>query len=299
MSVQSDLLNPPPLATRAWVAAVQFVRQQPFGALGALIICAIGLSGLFAEWVAPYDPLEIDYFATFAAPSWEHWAGTDEFGRDILSRLIFGARTALIISLASATLGCVGGAILGMASAYFGGRIDFVIQRLMDIVLSFPIIVLALVVVAVLGRYPVAGVDLNLVVAIAIPMVPKSARVIRSAALQVAVMPYVDAARALGFSHRRIILRHMAPNLVAPFLILFTAYIAQAILLEAALSFLGLGVTEPTPAWGLMLSGNATQFFMTAPWAIIFPGIAISLSVFAFNLYGDALRDWLDPKFKF
>jgi ABC-type dipeptide/oligopeptide/nickel transport systems, permease components len=299
MSVQSDLLNPPPLTTRAWQAASQFVRQQPFGTLGALIIVAIGLSGLFAEWVAPYDPLEIDYFATFAPPSWEHWAGTDEFGRDILSRLIYGARTAMIISLSASTLGVVAGAILGMASAYFGGRIDFTIQRIMDILLSFPIIVLALVVVAVLGRFPVAGVDLNLVVAIAIPMIPKSARVIRAAALQVAVMPYVDAARALGFSHRRIILRHMAPNLVAPFLILFTAYVAQAILLEAALSFLGLGVTEPTPAWGLMLSGNASQFFMTAPWAIVFPGLAISLSVFAFNLYGDALRDWLDPKFKF
>ncbi|HPD91377.1 MAG: ABC transporter permease [Rhodobacter sp.] len=299
MSSQSDLLNPPPLTARAWLAASQFVRQQPFGTLGALIIVAIGLSGLFAEWVAPYDPLEIDYFATFAPPSWEHWAGTDEFGRDILSRLIYGARTAMIISLSASTLGVVAGAILGMASAYFGGRIDFAIQRVMDILLSFPIIVLALVVVAVLGRFPVAGVDLNLVVAIAIPMIPKSARVIRAAALQVAVMPYVDAARALGFSHSRIILRHMAPNLVAPFLILFTAYVAQAILLEAALSFLGLGVTEPTPAWGLMLSGNATQFFMTAPWAIIFPGLAISLSVFAFNLYGDALRDWLDPKFKF
>ena len=299
MSISSDLLNPPPLSARAWLGATQFIRQQPFGTLGALIICAIILSGLFAEWVAPYDPLEIDYFATFAPPSLEHWAGTDEFGRDILSRMIFGARTAMIIALSASLLGCVSGAILGMASAYFGGRIDFTIQRIMDILLSFPIIVLALVVVAVLGRYPVAGVDLNLVVAIAIPMIPKSARVIRSAALQVAVMPYVDAARALGFSHSRIILRHMAPNLVAPFLILFTAYIAQAILLEAALSFLGLGVTEPTPAWGLMLSGNASQFFMTAPWVIFFPGLAISLSVFAFNLYGDALRDWLDPKFKF
>lgn len=299
MSARFDLLTPPPLSTRITHAALQFIRQQPFGTLGALIILTIGFSGLFAGWVAPYDPLEINYFDTFAAPSRAHWAGTDEFGRDILSRMIYGARTAMIIALSASLLGCVSGSILGMASAYFGGRIDFIIQRIMDILLSFPIIVLALVVVAVLGRYPVAGVDLNLVVAIAIPMIPKSARVIRSAALQIAVMPYVDAARALGFSHSRIILRHMAPNLVAPFLILLTAYIAQAILLEAALSFLGLGVTEPTPAWGLMLSGNASQFFLTAPWVIIFPGLAISLSVFAFNLYGDALRDWLDPKFKY
>lgn len=295
----SPTLSAPSLFKRGLHAAVLFVRQQPFGTLGALIILLIGFSGIFAEWVAPYDPLEINYMSTFSPPDWAHWMGTDDFGRDILSRLIYGARTAMIISLCASLIGCSLGGIIGMSSAYFGGRVDFVIQRLMDILLSFPIIVLALVVVAVLGRNPVFGVDLNLVVAIAIPMIPKVARVIRSASLQIAVMPYVDAARALGFNHRRIILRHMAPNLVAPFLILFTAYIAQAILLEAALSFLGLGVTEPTPAWGLMLSGNASQFFLTAPWVIIFPGLAISLSVFAFNLYGDALRDWLDPKFKF
>lgn len=276
-----------------------FVVEQPLGTLGAILVLTIGLSGLFAKWVAPYDPVEINYIAIFEAPSWQHWAGTDDFGRDILSRLIYGARTAMIISLSASLLGCTVGALIGVSSAYFGGRVDFVLQRVMDILLSFPIIVLALVVVAVLGKRPVLGIDLNLIFAIAIPMVPKAARVIRSAALQVAVMPYVDAAKALGFSHRRIILRHMAPNLVAPFLILFTAYIAQAILLEAGLSFLGLGVTEPTPSWGLMLSGNASQFFLTAPWVVIFPGVAISLSVLGFNLYGDALRDWLDPKFKF
>ena len=279
--------------------ALLFVRQQPFGTLGAVIILVMSLSGVFAEWVAPYDPLEISFADTFLPPSLAHWAGTDEFGRDIFSRIIYGARTALLISIAASLIGCIIGGLVGIVSAYFGGRVDFFIQRVMDILLSFPIIVLALVVVAVLGQNLVLGIDINLVFAIAIPMIPKVARVIRAAALQIAVMPYVDAARALGFSHTRIVLRHMAPNLAAPFLILLTAYIAQAILLEAALSFLGLGVTEPTPAWGLMLSGNATQFFQTAPWAIVFPGLAISLSVFAFNLYGDALRDWLDPKFKF
>ncbi|WP_372604063.1 ABC transporter permease [Actibacterium sp.] len=299
MSNVSASLSAPPLYKRILHAASQFVREQPFGTVGALVILTIGFAGIFAEWVAPYDPLEINYMSTFAPPSLEHWMGTDDFGRDILSRLIYGARTAMIISLSASLIGCSIGGIVGMSSAYFGGRVDFIIQRLMDVLLSFPIIVLALVVVAVLGRNPVFGVDMNLVLAISIPMIPKVSRVIRSASLQIAVMPYVDAARALGFNHRRIILRHMAPNLVAPFLILLTAYIAQAILLEAALSFLGLGVTEPTPAWGLMLSGNASQFFLTAPWVIIFPGLAISLSVFAFNLYGDAMRDWLDPKFKF
>lgn len=289
----------PSLFATIFRAMRTFVVQQPLGTLGALLVLVIGFAGIFAEWVAPYDPLAIDYAATFGAPSWQHWAGTDDFGRDILSRLIYGARTAMVISLASSLIGVTIGALLGVASAYFGGKVDFIIQRIMDIMLSFPIIVLALVVVAVLGKWPVLGIDLNLVFAIALPMVPKVARVIRSAALQVAVMPYVDAARALGFSHTRIVLRHMVPNLVAPFLILFTAYIAQAILLEAGLSFLGLGVTEPTPSWGLMLSGNASQFFLTAPWVVIFPGVAISLSVLGFNMYGDALRDWLDPKFKY
>jgi peptide/nickel transport system permease protein len=166
------------------------------------------------------------------------------------------------------------------------------------VMLAFPIIVLALVVVAMLGRNLVGGVDVNLIVAIAIPIVPKVARVVRSAALSIREMPYIDAARAAGFSHTRIIFRHMVPNVSAPFLIMFTAFIAQAILLEASLSFLGLGVTEPTPAWGLMLSGNASDFYREAPWMILFPGLAISVAVFAFNLFGDSLRDWLDPKFK-
>ena len=171
------------------------------------------------------------------------------------------------------------------------------IQRCTDILLAFPVIVLALVIVAVFGRNPLAGIDVNLIMAIAIPVVPNVARVIRSSALSIAAMPFIDAARA-GYSHSRIILRHIAPNVVAPYLILVSAYIAQAILLEAALSFLGLGVTEPTPAWGLMLSGNASDFYREAPWMIIFPGLAITLAVFAFSMLGDSLRDWLDPKFK-
>jgi peptide/nickel transport system permease protein len=158
--------------------------------------------------------------------------------------------------------------------------------------------VLALVVVAILGKGQWLGIDFNLIGAIAIPVIPKVARVLRSSALAIREMPYIDAARAAGYSNTRIIFRHIVPNVTAPYLILFTAYVAQAILLEASLSFLGLGVTEPTPAWGLMLSGNASDFYREAPWMIIFPGLAISLAVFAFNLFGDALRDWLDPKIK-
>jgi peptide/nickel transport system permease protein len=287
-----------PALRRPRPAAIEFCRQQPLGAVSFAIICLMMAAGLFSERLAPYDPLQIDFDAILAAPSWQHWAGTDAFGRDIFSRIVYGARTALVIGFLSSFIGSTLGAALGATSAYFGGRIDDAIQRLVDVLLAFPIIVLALVVVAVLGKSLVFGIDANLVVAIAIPIVPKVARVVRAAALSVRAMPYIDAARAAGYSHRRIILRHMAPNLVAPYLIMLTAYIAQAILLEASLSFLGLGVTEPTPAWGLMLSGNASDFYKQAPWMILFPGLAISVAVFAFNLFGDALRDWLDPKFK-
>lgn len=277
---------------------LQFIILQPTGALGLAVILIMMIAAIFADVVAPYDPVAVDFGAMLGAPSLEHLFGTDAFGRDVFSRIIYGARTALAVGFLSAITGCTIGAIIGVVAAYFGGKIDMVISALIDIMLSFPIIVLALVVVAVLGKGQWLGIDFNLIGAIAIPVIPKVARVLRSSALAIREMPYVDAARAAGYSNTRIIFRHIVPNVTAPYLILFTAYVAQAILLEASLSFLGLGVTEPTPAWGLMLSGNASDFYREAPWMIIFPGVAISLAVFAFNLFGDALRDWLDPKIK-
>jgi peptide/nickel transport system permease protein len=277
---------------------VLFMTQQPLGAAGLVIIVLMGVCAAFAQWVAPYDPLAVDYGAMLAAPSAGHWLGTDSFGRDVLSRIIYGARTALAIGFIASFLGCTVGAVIGVASAYFGGKTDLIVQGVMDVLLSFPIIVLAITVVAVLGNYVVLGLDINLIIAIAIPMLPRVERVVRASALAVRELPYVDAARAAGYSHARIIFRHMVPNVVAPYLILLTAFVAQAILAEASLSFLGLGVTEPTPSWGLMLSGSAADFYQQAPWMIVFPGIAISLGVFAFNLFGDSLRDWLDPKIK-
>lgn len=288
----------PSTVSRSPGAVMEFVRQQPLGAVSFVIIVLMMGAGIFCEWVAPYDPLAIDFVSLLGAPSWEHWCGTDAYGRDICSRLIYGSRTALMIGFVSSFLGSTLGAILGVASAYFGGRIDNWIQRIVDVLLAFPIIVLALVVVAAFGRFTIGGIDVNLILAIAIPIVPRVSRVVRAAALSVRVMPYVDAARAAGYSHSRIIFRHMAPNVVAPYLIMLTAFIAQAILAEASLSFLGLGVQEPTAAWGLMLSGNAADFYRQAPWMVLFPGIAISLAVFAFNLFGDSLRDYLDPRFK-
>jgi peptide/nickel transport system permease protein len=298
MSSACGTLPGPASEIRQPKAYVEFCRQQPLGAVSFAIICVMMVAGIFCDWVSPYDPLAIDFASILGAPSWEHWCGTDAFGRDICSRLIYGSRTALVIGFTSSFLGSSAGAVLGIASAYFGGRIDSAIQRVVDVFLAFPIIVLALVVVAAFRKFLIGGIDVNLIFAIAIPIVPRVARVVRAAAMSVRVMPYVDAARAAGYSHTRIIFRHMAPNVVAPYLIMLTAFIAQAILAEASLSFLGLGVQEPTAAWGLMLSGNAADFYRQAPWMILFPGVAISISVFAFNLFGDSLRDYLDPRFK-
>jgi peptide/nickel transport system permease protein len=275
-----------------------FVATQPLGAFGAVVIAIIAISALGADLISPYDPEEVDFAGMLMGPSLGHPLGTDAFGRDVLARIIFGARTALAIGFISSFLGSSLGALIGVAAAYFRGKLDLAIQAVIDILLSFPIIVLALVVVTVLGKGMAFGVDWNLIAAIAVPVVPNVARVVRSAALAIREMPYIEAARAAGYSNARIIFRHIVPNVMAPYLIMITAFIAQAILLEASLSFLGLGVVEPTPSWGLMLSGHAADFYHQAPWMILFPGFAISLAVFAFNLFGDSLRDWLDPRLK-
>jgi peptide/nickel transport system permease protein len=279
---------------RSWRdLVVEFCRERPLGAIGAVVVLVNLLVAVGANVLAPYDPLATDYAAMLAGPSAAHWLGTDAFGRDVLSRIIYGSRTAMLVGFSCAFFGATVGAIIGVTSAYFAGKIDLLIQRVMDIFLSFPLIILALAVVSILGT----GVS-NVIMAITVPMIPNCARVVRASALGVRQMPYVDAARAAGFGHGRIIFRHMLPNVMAPYLIMLTAYVGQAILLEASLSFLGLGVAEPTAAWGLMLRGAAVEFAETAPWLAIFPGLAISLGVFAFNLFGDSLRDALDPKLR-
>jgi peptide/nickel transport system permease protein len=273
--------------------ALTFCRRQPLGTFGLAIVLIVFLAGGLADWIAPFDPEENDFSAMMQAPSWVHLLGTDQLGRDILSRLVFGARTAMIVGFSSAVVGSLVGLVLGVASAYFGGWFDLVFQRLLDILMAFPLIILALAVVAVFG----AGV-FNVIVAITIPLVPRCGRVVRSSALAIREVPYVDAARALGFSHARIVLRHMVPNVIAPFLILLSAFVGQAILAEASLSYLGLGVQEPVPAWGLMLQGGAEEYATTAPWIAVFPGLAIMLTVLGISLFGDALRDVLDPKLR-
>ena len=271
----------------------KWLSDQPLGAVSAVAVILMILVAIFAAEISPYDPIEQHYESMTQAPSAEYWLGTDQYGRDVLSRIIYGARTALYIGFTSAILGATMGLILGVASAYFSGWFDLVFQRIMDVFLAFPLIILALAAVAVFGTGP----D-KVILAIIFPFVPRCARVVRAGALAIREMPYVDAARALGYSHMRIILRHMVPNCAATYLIMLTTFLGQAILIEASLSYLGLGVQEPTPAWGLMLQGGAAEYAESAMWIAIFPGLAITLAVFAFNLFGDALRDTWDPKLR-
>jgi peptide/nickel transport system permease protein len=276
-----------------WVV-IDLVRKHPLGAAGAAIVIAMILTAIFADYITVYDPEAVKFEDMLTAPDDQYILGTDQFGRDVLTRLIYGARTALFIGLTAGFLGATTGLVLGVASAYFGGRFDLIFQRVMDVFLAFPLIILALAIVATLGTS-----IQNLILAIVIVKISLCARVVRSNALAIRKMPYVDAARALGYSHARIILRHMVPNVMAPYLIILTYYIGEAILLEASLSYLGLGLQEPTPSWGLMLQGGAEEYAESAPWLAIWPGVAISLAVFGFNIFGDALRDILDPKLRY
>jgi peptide/nickel transport system permease protein len=280
-------------STYAWPAIRKFIVTKPLGAIGGVIILVMAFTALFADTLAPYDPYEINQRLQFTAPSMQHWLGTDEFGRDMLTRLIYGARIALFIGLVAAFIGSTAGAILGVFSAYMGGKVDLILQRLMDVLLAFPLLILALAIVSVLGRsIP------NVVLAIAIPIIPRTTRIVRSSALSIKENMFVEAARAVGSQHWRVMGWHILPNVMAPYLIMLTAQFGNAILVEASLSFLGLGTAEPTPSWGLMLSGGAASYAEKAPWVAVFPGVAITLAVFGFNLFGDSLRDALDPKLR-
>ena len=275
-----------------WVV-LDLMRRKPLGAAGGIIVLVMIFTAIFANVLSSYDPVANSFAEMTQAPSWQHLLGTDQFGRDLLCRIIYGARTALFVGFTSAIVGSSVGLVLGVGSAYFGGYIDLIFQRVMDVFMAFPLIIMALAVVSIFGT----GAQ-NVIIAITIPFIPRCARVVRSSALAIREVPYIDAARANGFSHTRIIMRHMVPNVMAPFLIMITAFVGQAILLEASLSYLGLGVQEPTPAWGLMLQGGAEEYALSAPWMAIFPGVAISLAVFGFNLFGDAVRDVLDPRLR-
>ena len=271
----------------------RFSRKKPLGAAGAVIMGAIVVTALFADLAATHDPVATDAAHTLARPDAAHWLGTDNLGRDIYSRIVHGARVSLIVGLASTLLGSVLGGVIGLLSGYAGGRVDLVTQRVLDILQGLPLLVLALVMSAALGPSIT-----NVVIAISVPIIPRAARVVRSSVLAIREMQYIEAARALGLRHLRIAFRHVLPNTIGPFIVLCTAQLGSAILVEAALSFLGLGVPEPYPSWGRMLSVSAAEYAHKAPHLVLFPGLAISLAVFGSNLFGDALRDTLDPRLR-
>ncbi len=286
----------------AAIALGLFFKQKPLGAFGALVLLVMFILAIFAGVIAQYDPTEFNRYvdesgvgqsATFQSPNGTYWLGTDDFGRDIFSRIVYGSRISLRIGFISVLLGTVVGSLFGMVSGYVGGRFDMVTQRIMDALMALPGLILALMVIAALGRgeFPV-------IVAIALNIGPNANRLLRAQCLTIKERPYVDAARAVGASNLRIILRHILPNSLAPFLIIATAGLGAAILIEASLSFLGFGVPQPAPSWGGMLTGNAQQFAIVAPWLAIAPGVAISVAVFGFNVLGDALRDVWDPRLR-
>jgi peptide/nickel transport system permease protein len=280
-------------ADSIWRHLRYHIARHPLGAVGAAIMAIFVFAAVFAGFLTQYDPVSTNSALSLAPPGAAHIFGCDFMGRDIYSRIIFGARISLVVGIGSAGLGCAVGVALGLASGYVGGWVDLIIQRLVDVMQALPVLILALVMAAALGP----ALD-NTIVAISIPLIPYSARVIRSNTLALREMPYVEAARAVGMSEFRIAVRHVLPNTLAPLIVLATAQLGSAILVESSLSFLGLGIPEPHPSWGRMLSESAAEYVRTAPWLVIFPGVAISLVVFGTNLLGDALRDILDPRLR-
>ena len=278
-------------ATHGWRRFAFLAQRHILGTVGLAIMALFVFAAIFADLICRYDPLTVDSAHALARPSWQHWMGTDSFGRDVWARIIHGARISLAVGIGSTALGGSIGVIVGLTSGYLSGWVDLLFQRVTDILQALPLLVLALVMTAALGpSLP------NVIIAIAIPLVPTVARVIRANTLALRELPFIEAAKSIGMSEMRIALRHVLPNTLAPLIVLATAQLGSTILTEASLSFLGLGIPEPYPSWGRMLSESAAEYVRTAPWLVIFPGIAISLAVFGTNLFGDALRDILDPR---
>ena len=282
-----------PARARLLHAIWDFCRRKPLGAIGGFILVLMIFCAIFADVVATHDPVATDSTITLVRPQLAHLMGTDYLGRDVYSRIVHGSRVSLAVGLTSTALGGIIGLVVGLLSGYLMGWWDQIAQRIMDIMQGLPLLVMALVMAAALGP----SVE-NVILAISIPLIPRAARVIRASTLAIREMPFVEAARAMGMGELRIAFLHVMPNTLAPFIVLATAQLGSAILVEAALSFLGLGVPEPYPSWGRMLSESAAEYAQQAPWLVIFPGLVISLVVFATNLLGDAMRDVLDPRLR-
>lgn len=276
-----------------WRQLIRLAFKKPLGAFGLFLVCLQLLAAGLAPLVAPYDPYEQYYDRIMARPSLEHLFGTDNFGRDLFSRVIWGAQISIKVGVVAISIGTLLGSVLGLISGYIGGKLDMVLQRVMDGWMAFPSIILALAIVAVLGPG-----EFNVMVAIGLSQVPPANRVIRGAVLAEKSNLYVEATRAISSSETRIMFRHILPNVAAPIIVIATIALGQAILSEAALSFLGVGVQPPNPAWGSMLSGHSRTYMLVAPWMAVFPGLAIFLTVMGWNLLGDALRDVWDPRLR-
>jgi peptide/nickel transport system permease protein len=278
-------------------AAVRFARRKPLGAFGAIVLVVMVLMALFAGVIAPYDPVRSSE-ALLQGPSRAHVFGTDHLGRDMFSRIAWGAKPSLYTGLLVVTFSVTIGLLIGVSSGFWGGAYDLFVQRIVDGLMAIPGLVLAMAVVAVMGNRVWLSIPMSVVVALTVVMTPVTARVVRGAAIATRGNTYVEAARVLGCSERRIVFRHVVPNIMAPVIVVASIQLGGVILAESSLSFLGLGTPPPTPSWGAMLSGQGSRFFEIAPWLAIFPGIALSLAVLAFNLLGDALRDVLDPRLR-
>ncbi len=275
-----------------WRRGMRLLAEQPLGAIGLAIFVLLIVLAVFAPWIATHSPTLQDVPNRFAPPSRDHWFGTDHLGRDMFSRIVHGARTSLLVGIGTVAIGTTAGAALGLVSAYYR-RVDFIVQRVVDALLAVPLLILAIAVVAMLRPSM-----FNTILALAIAFIPNTARVMRSQALSLQERPFIESARAAGANDIRILVRHLAPNSFAPFIILASTGLAVAILAEAALSYLNLGTPPPTPSWGQMLSGSAQQYALTHPWMAVFPGLAITIVVLGFSLFGDALRDVLDPRLR-
>ena len=272
---------------------LRFVRRKPLGALGLGICLLAVFVAIFAPLVATQDHLEQDYRIRLDRPSTAHFFGNDEYGRDMYSRIVFGTRISLMVAFYSIGIGSVVGLLLGIVSGYFGGWVDNLMQRAVEVMLAFPSVFLALALVAMLG----SGLD-KVIIAVTIVYMPLTLRVMRGSVLSVKEYDYVLAARAVGSGSLRIMLRHILPNVMATYLVVATVFLGAAILIEATLSYLGLGVPPPHPSWGRMLSGGATMYAVEAWWIVVAPGLAITFLVMGFNLFGDALRDIWDPRLR-
>ena len=283
-----------PSRRRAWATGlVRFARRKPLGAMGAAIILLIGLLALFADVLAPYGFREQNLQEALLAPGAAHLFGTDQLGRDVFSRVVYGARISLTVAFVCVAISTTSAVVVGLVSGYFGGRFDTVLQRVIDAFMTIPDLVFVLAIMAVFGR----GLW-NVIFALSAISFFWNARVIRGEVLHLKENAYVDAAHAMGASHLRVMFRHVLPNAVAPIIILATIRVGTFILGEASISFLGFGIPPPFPTWGGMLTGTGVEYMYRAPWVAIWPGLALSLTVFGFNVFGDALRDVLDPRLR-